>query len=71
MNNSRNVSSSGKEITEDQLLRQRDENANLKRQVHDYEMSMKRYVKEILRNGINIHVYCQEDAGRQLGGFNR
>ncbi len=40
----------GKEITEDQLLRQRDENANLKRQVHDYEMSMKRYVKRNLHN---------------------
>jgi len=33
---------SGKEDTEDQLLRQRDENVNLKRQVHDYEMTVKR-----------------------------
>jgi len=38
---------SGKEDTEDQLLRQRDENVNLKRQVHDYEMTVKRLQTQI------------------------
>jgi hypothetical protein len=42
MASSRRVDASAAAAAEDHLLRQRDENTNLKRQVQDYESTIKR-----------------------------